>query len=193
MVPTVKKFTCSIFLVKSPPRKSVLKYDKPVRTGHSRWDYQTDKMDVVLSRGKKAKFLVHEDTIQCYLSRNEKGVVLGPVETNELINCIHTIIVDAESSWKNKIDDYHHHLGYGTYATLAKFGGQIYCDIRRWWRPPLSDTPVPTKTGLVLAIEDIAALIGLQREIQRLFTSPIDPCECRLNGPCRRCRPFNQQ
>lgn len=149
-------------------------------------------MEVILSRGKKVKFLLYEDNLHCRISRFDKGIYLGAVETNALVNKLNSLFNEARALFNSSADKiYHYHLGFGVYTSITKFRGTTYCDIRRWWIPPTSHTPVPTKTGIVLTEEDISSLVNLQTDIKNLFPSPIEPCDCQSTQPCRRCRPFD--
>ena len=152
-------------------------------------------MDINLTFHKKLKLVVYSDTVQCFLSNRDKGIVLGSVETNELFTRISSLIEDSEVAWINTPDEriVHYHLGYGTYASVCVFGGRTYCDIRRWWLSPKSLEVTPTTTGVVLNLNDIELLKDIQRTVIELFPSPIEPCNCGYIHHCRRCRPFDNE
>ena len=152
-------------------------------------------MDIILSKGRKIKFLVEQGGVRCRLSQSlSRGIILGYVETNELVRRVDTCIEDAKKSWLDSSDKVtRFHLGYGTYLTITEIKNRIFCDVRRWWLPPMSEEAVPSKTGVVLTAADVDAIAKLQSEIRLLFISEVGDCGCLLKTPCRRCRPFHTE
>lgn len=153
-------------------------------------------MDITLSRGKVLTFISSEKGLLCRIIQDDRGITLGPVETNELVSCLENIFDLAELSWKNLPAQeateriYLYHLGYGSYAAVSNFRGNKYCDIRRYWLPPTADEPLPSKIGVVLNSDEVNMINGLRSDILLLFERPVESCWCRLDEPCRRCRPF---
>lgn len=175
----------------NPPPATGLNWLDP-KTSHSSPRHSRWSMDISLSNTRHIKFVRKPNGVFCRISRADKGIVLGSVETFSLIHFLETIFDEPASSTQTTgpEETCRQHLGFGTFAIVYNFLDRIYCDVRRWCRPGTSDDPVPTRIGIVLNESDVLTILSHQSDIEKLFTLPITPCTCVPQQYCRRCRPF---
>ena len=145
------------------------------------------------------KFVDYNNDFTSNIHFNRDGarpLILNPTQSRQLFMSLETIDEDADLCFKGlSADDkqeFSHHLGWGCFLTVLKYKEQKYYDIRRWWMPPGSDKPTPTRTGIRLNRNEVDKLICFQTDLYVAVPeiANVEPCDCFTGMnflKCERC------